>query len=297
MSDSINNCLDTFYYNFQAQTNLNILYSTTDVACYGDSTGEISIDSVTGGQSPYNFNINGNSFLNLSSGFYSVSVQDSNNCSSVVNIEIKQNQPIQSNAILYKPSCSGYSDGSISIDVSGGTYPYSINWTNGTGNIDSLYGLQKGIYELQVIDSSGCIFNEQLILDEPDSLILTFTNYTNPLNCRGELTSIDAIAAGGTPPYFYSWTNNDTTFQSIIGAGTYNCNIVDFKGCSISSIVEISEPNPFSIDSYILDEPTCDFGANVSVSWLGEPYHTIILGAMEKLLVVQIIYKLTLHGL
>ena len=33
---------------------------------------------------------------------------------------------------------------------------------------------------------------------------------------RGELTSIDAIAVGGTPPYFYNWTNNDTTFQSII---------------------------------------------------------------------------------
>ena len=121
--------------------------------------------------------------MNLSSGFYSVSVQDSNNCYLDVNIEIKQNLPIQSNAILYEPSCSGYSDGSISINVSGGSYPYSINWTNGTGNIDSLYGLQKGIYELQVSDSSGCVFNEQLILDEPDSLILTFTNYTNPLIC------------------------------------------------------------------------------------------------------------------
>ena len=120
---------------------------------------------------------------------------------------------------------------------------FHINWTNGTGNIDSLYGLQKGIYELQVSDSSGCIFNEQLILDEPDSLILTFTNYTNPLICRGELTSIDAIAVGGTPPYFYNWSNNDTTFQSIIGAGTFYCNILDFKGCSISSSVEISEPN------------------------------------------------------
>ncbi len=275
VSDSINNCLDTFYYNFQALTNLNILYSTTDVACYGDSTGEISIDSVIGGQSPYNFNINGNSFVNLSSGFYSVSVQDSNNCYLDVNIEIKQNLPIQSNAILYEPSCSGYSDGSISINVSGGSYPYSINWTNGTGNIDSLYGLQKGIYELQVSDSSGCVFNEQLILDEPDSLILTFTNYTNPLICRGELTSIDAIAVGGTPPYFYNWTNNDTTFQSIIGAGTFYCNILDFKGCSISSSIEISEPNPFSIDSYILDEPTCDFGANVSVTLIGgtSPYN------------------------
>ncbi len=277
ISDTINNCQDTFSYSFQPLTNLNVLYSTTDVLCFGDSTGEISIDSIFGGFAPYNFSISNNSFTDLIAGLYTVSVFDSNNCFIDIDIEISQNQPIKSNALLYQPSCFGYSDGSISIYISGGSYPYSINWTNGTGNIDSLYGLSHGTYELHVIDSSGCVFREQLILSEPDSLVLTFANYNNTLLCRGELTSIDAIAYGGTPPYSYNWSNNDTSFQTIVGAGTYYCSITDNKGCNLLTSVKITEPDPFSINSFVTVDATCDSAAKASVSLVGgtKPYNYI----------------------
>ena len=48
--------------------------------------------------------------------------------------------------IFYLPSCNGFSDGSIKINLTGGVGPLSYYWLNGTGTADSLYGLTAGIY-------------------------------------------------------------------------------------------------------------------------------------------------------
>ena len=62
-----NDCsLDTsFYVNQNDEISVNATIS--DVLCFGDSTGSISITSITGGESPYNYQLsNGASLSRLS---------------------------------------------------------------------------------------------------------------------------------------------------------------------------------------------------------------------------------------
>ena len=286
--DSINNCLDTFEYLLSPKTEIEFQHSVKKIICHGDSTGEIMIDTVFGGTSPYQFtalsthstNNNlfvGNSLKNLKSGNYSITIIDSNNCKINRNIQVNQSDKILSNAVFYPPSCKGYSDGRLLVNITGGVKPYFINWSNGTGNIDSLYGLEAGTYFLSVSDSEGCNIQEQLFLNEPDSLSLKFDNFSNPLNCRGELTTIDALPSGGTPPYTFSWHNFDSSFQLVTGAGIKSCTVQDKNGCKISSLIEITEPSPFTIGEYNIIEPTCNKGADISISLTGgtRPYNIL----------------------
>ena len=58
------------------------------------------------------------------------------------------------------------------------------------------------------------------------------------------LLPIKAIAAGGTAPYSYMWSTNQTTQTiTVATAGTYNVIITDAKGCQTSSSININAIN------------------------------------------------------
>ena len=73
---------------------------------------------------------------------------------------VPQGIQIDPNEVIYPPSCYGYANGSISIDITGGTGLFSYYWLNGTGSADSLYGLVDGIYTLvvdDIVDTAGTL--------------------------------------------------------------------------------------------------------------------------------------------
>ena len=121
--------------------------------CYGDSTGDIVIDSIRNGNAPYDIqwgSINNSSFF---AGSYSVHIVDSIGCLKTEVFDVSQPNQINPNEFLYHPLCNGDANGSIAINLSGGTGSLSYYWLNGTGTVDSLYGLSSGIYTLVVSDS------------------------------------------------------------------------------------------------------------------------------------------------
>ena len=53
------------------------------------------------------------------------------------------------------PTCNGYTNGSASVEPSGGTAPYTFAWQTGqTG--PNLIGIAAGEYQVTVTDDSGC---------------------------------------------------------------------------------------------------------------------------------------------
>jgi hypothetical protein len=54
------------------------------------------------------------------------------------------------------PTCSTLCNGSAVVDITNGTAPYTINWSNG-GNTASITNLCEGTYTVTVTDFNGCV--------------------------------------------------------------------------------------------------------------------------------------------
>ena len=267
--DTIFGCFDTLSAIFEPVFEMNVSATIQDAFCFGDSTGSINIDSVYGGNAPYSIEWGGVDNNNLFAGTYIIEIIDSIGCQQFEYFQVGQNSQLNVNISIYNPSCFGLNNGSIAVEPYGATFPYNIQWQNGTGSVDSLYGLSDGDYYLQITDNYGCLINDTISVDQPSELEMSFTNYSNPLACYGQLTSIDAIVSGGTGPFNISWSNNSNTLQNILAAGFWSCDITDNNGCYISDDILITEPNLFFISDSSFVNPKCDVGGTASVSTIG----------------------------
>ncbi|MEZ4893193.1 MAG: SprB repeat-containing protein [Saprospiraceae bacterium] len=73
---------------------------------------------------------------NLSAGTYTVTVTDANGCTKSKTTSIAEPPVLSLSKTKVNVSCYGGSDGSIDLSVSGGTSPYSYNWSNGATTQD-----------------------------------------------------------------------------------------------------------------------------------------------------------------
>ena len=202
-------------------------------------------------------------------GNYFLEIEDSIGCKQTFYFDVEQNDPISVNPTVVSPSCNGLTDGAIYVEVNGGQSPYYLNWSNGTGLSDSLFGLSSGNYSIFVTDNNSCEFSSTFTLNQPDSLLLTFSNYENPLACYGGLTTISAIVSGGTGPFNYSWNNNSNNSQTVLGAGSWSCDVTDNNGCFVSQSVTITQPDEFYISDSSSNNPLCSDGGSASIQTTG----------------------------
>ena len=274
IEDTLYGCYDTISVHCEADFEIFINETVNNALCYGESTGSISIDTIYGANEPYNYqwggNVGQNTFADsLYAGNYFLLIQDSIGCSQYFYFDVDQNDAIFVNSSLTSPSCNGLSDGVIHVNVNGGQSPYSLNWSNGTGISDSLFGLSSGSYTLNITDDNLCGYSTTITLSEPDSLLLYFNNYENPLDCYGGLTPISAIISGGTGPFNFLWSNGVTTSQTVIGAGLWSCDVTDNNGCTVSESVSITQPDEFYISDSTSNNPLCTDGGSASIQTSG----------------------------
>ena len=274
IEDTLYGCYDTISVHCEADFEIFINETVNNALCYGEPTGSISIDTIYGANEPYNYqwggNVGQNTFADsLYAGNYFLLIQDSIGCSQYFYFDVDQNDAIFVNSSLTSPSCNGLSDGVIHVNVNGGQSPYSLNWSNGTGISDSLFGLSSGSYTLNVTDDNLCEYSTTITLSEPDSLLLYFNNYENPLDCYGGLTPISAIISGGTGPFNFLWSNGATTSQTVIGAGLWSCDVTDNNGCTVSESVSITQPDEFYISDSASNNPLCTDGGSASIQTSG----------------------------
>lgn len=222
-------------------------FNVTDVGCYGNSTGEIDLNT-TGGTSPYNYNWSNGSttedMLNIASGNYSVSITDANGCTTILNTSVAQpTAPLSIVSTVTNINCYDIANGAINITVSGGTEPYTFLWSNGSTDKD-LSSLNVGTYTLTVTDNNGCTISETRNIIY-NNLELTSTVSATTVNCyAGNNGEISLVVSGGQTPYQYSWNNGAYTIsnpQNLV-AGTYNVIITDANGCTTSNSISVQEP-------------------------------------------------------
>ncbi|APG61102.1 hypothetical protein LPB144_12125 [Christiangramia salexigens] len=260
-----------------------------DVTCFGGNDGSIDIKPI-GGKAPYSFDwadLPGTSDpedrTGLSEGSYSVTITDSDNCEFLIE-DIEVGAPSELEATFGSSSdatCNGYSDGSIDINVSGGTPSYTYLWSNGATTQD-LTGIAAGTYSVVVTDANGCTDSlEGIEVGEPSELEATFGS-SSDATCNGYSDgSIDINVSGGTPSYTYLWSNGATT-QDLTGiaAGTYSVVVTDANGCTDSlEGIEVGEPSELEATFGSSSDATCngysDGSIDIDVSG-GTPSYTYL---------------------
>jgi len=235
----------------QPQSALFATITSTDINCFSGNNGTATVNP-SGGTSPYFISWNTIPIQNnltatgLSAGIYTATLTDSNGCttSQPLAINITQPQPLSitlSNQQNVK--CFGGNDGFLSVNVSGGSSPYTYNWNNNTlPNLATQNNLSAGLYLLNVVDNNGCNLTSQYTITQPQVLNAIITNKQD-MSCNSiDDGFIESSATGGTPPYSYYWTPCNCTIPNMYGlsAGNYNLKVTDINQCfdTISSIIQ-----------------------------------------------------------
>lgn len=181
----------------------------------------------------------------LGPGIYTLLVVDDNGCTASATVQLTVNT-FNVSAALNNISCGGANDGSVTVNIAGGTPPYQFSWTgpNGfTANTQSISNLEAGFYLLTVTDDTNCTGNFPYDIEEPVALTIS-TNITTETCVGSNDGSISTTASGGTPGYQYAWSGpNGFTGngQGINGleAGTYTLQLTDALGCVESFDIEL----------------------------------------------------------
>lgn len=178
----------------------------------------------------------------LCAGYYRVTITDMNNCSSADSVSITEPTPLVSTISGVNVNCFGGSDGSIDLEVSGGTPPYTYLWNSGQVTQD-IGNLTAGAYSVEVNDFNSCsIVTGQLITEPPTPV--SGTSVPTDVSCFGGSDGkVNLTPSGGTPPYTYLWSNSMTT-QDVdnLVAGTYTVVITDFNGCTYTKQETVGQP-------------------------------------------------------
>lgn len=160
-------------------------------------------------------------------------------------------------------TCNDGNDGTATAFVTGGTPPYSYEWTNGD-NEASITNVTAGFYAVSVTDFNGCNFTteSQQVMEPPVSVTINAVLALEP-SCPGmENGMIFVEAMDGVPPYTYSWSNgNEGPANLDIAAGFYDVMVTDQLGCKnqIEGIL-LNEPLAFNANNNT--EPTTCFAAS-----------------------------------
>ena len=297
-------CPDTYTDNVTifVSTPVTIDATVDDNICPGEIFGAIDI-TTSNGTPPFiynwtsvnnNFSSNSEDLNNLISDIYNLTVIDDLGCDHTAGPFTISPPPqdIEIFESLDPVSCFGFSDGTISTTVSGGTPPYTYTWSgdntisgNGTSTITDL---ASGNYQITVTDNNGCQNSINYYMPENSSISLnnSVSDY-NGFNVRcygGEDAWIACIASGGLQPYTYTWvdesSNNILSNQSDIyniPSGRYIFTVVDAEGCPNSLTFDINQPDSLSIDVANYSHKSCTYNNDgfIEISSWGGPDNPI----------------------
>ncbi|MCI4671480.1 MAG: T9SS type A sorting domain-containing protein [Bacteroidia bacterium] len=240
--------------------------SVLNISCAGLVDGSAEANPV-GGTAPYSYVWEHGETTKIASaipqGTWQVVVTDANGCTSFSSVTITEPDAVNGTATSTDASCFGDTNGSVEAFASGGTPPYTYDWTGGIGNMQIVNNIGAGVYILTVTDANGCPVNDTVTVAQPDEIIADVTTGFNTKTTTPFDGSLTATPRNGATPYTYYWqildsvdANDSTNFfwgdtikvdqsddrsqlQEAI-ACRYLLTVVDANGCTVETVGEIA---------------------------------------------------------
>lgn len=213
--------------------------------CAGPNTGRLAANPGNG-SSPYFYlwstGSTADSIINLSSGIYSLTITDSTGCSATNTYSLTPTSSLVAFAVGSSASCINLNVGSATIYASGGTPGYTYLWgTVPPQTTATATNIAPGHYDFTVTDALGCMVANSANIAFSSYSFYTYIGLTSPSNCGINNGSLTATSYGGTPPYTYLWSDNQTTqTASGLGVGNYSVVVTDAGGCSSTGTTYLS---------------------------------------------------------
>jgi gliding motility-associated-like protein len=238
--------------------------SSTNASCNAsDGTAWVT---PSGGVGPYTYLWNDlgaqttDTATGLPAGSYTVVITDANGCTQTATANVGSNSGMTLTANSpTNVSCFGGSDGTASVNVTGGNGPYTYVWAPSGGTGSTTTPVQAGTYTVTVTDANGCTSTSTATVTQPTQVALALSSSSN-VSCNGGTDGAATFGgSGGTPGYSYAWapSGGPGPGATNLAVGTYTCTLTDANGCSTTMTVAITEPTVLTTATSIIDAD-CD---------------------------------------
>ncbi|MFZ4425649.1 MAG: gliding motility-associated C-terminal domain-containing protein [Saprospiraceae bacterium] len=261
--------------------------------CNGGRDGALEINA-TGATPPFQFRFPGRAFsaqnkaINLGVGDYLVTARDANGCLFDTLVRVRELELVLDPSVqsVKPPSCNGFSDGAIVVNITNGLGPFQYDWGDGKGfqGANSLNEVKAGRYQVEVRDANLCkgVFDFRV----EDFPRLGVEIDRRDISCFGGKDGQAEIRGkGGVGNYSYSWENGVAgSLRGSLSMGTYRFSVKDGNNCVADSFLIINEPPElFILDAQVT--PLVCFGDNsgkiVFLGAGGTPPFTYSIGGVS----------------
>jgi len=250
-----------------------ITFDVTTAPQVCNTPGSATVSNEQGGNGTYSYewsNSSTDASVELTSGNYSVTVRDGNDCSASAAVTVgSSSTSVSFSATPSNPTCS-YQTGSIVVNNFVGASPYTVAWDG--GSVDNITGsytitnLGTGNYAVTVTDADGCGYTHTgLSIEIPDALTLNIS--TTDAICNNRSMTLTATAGFST----YAWghgsategtqgtgANANTYTVTITNGGTYSVMATAANGCSVDATLAVTvNPTPEAGASIVGDDEVC----------------------------------------
>jgi hypothetical protein len=174
-------------------------------------------------------------------------------------------------------SCYGNTDGTATVNITGGFPPYTYFWSTVPAQTTvTANNLGIGTYTVTIKNTKGCVTQATTTITQPAPLAVSSS--VTPISCFGASNGvINIVPTGGTAPYNYlSMPGNQTTAPiSNLSIGTYTVTVSDANNCKITSTYTVTQSTEI-LTSFSIASVSCngknDGAINSSTTGGAPPY-------------------------
>ncbi len=249
---------------------LTLQASLEHVSCSGAADGSISIEASGGtGAYVYEWNNGGqtNVITGLAAGSYTLTVTDENGCTSAYSKEITEPQSLEISIAGVQNAACGQNNGQASVTVTGGTSPYGYAWSNlATG--PEAGNLTAGNYTVTATDANGCSSSVLVTIQDTGNTLEVALNVLQSPACDNTADGqLSAAVTGGTMPYTYAWSNNQTGPTATgLAPGQHSLTVTDVMGCSMVQNITLEGQTMLLVSMNISAQNLCSGDSQAAVS-------------------------------
>jgi len=249
---------------------------TANTICNGGN-GAITVTVSPTGTYTYEWSTTAttNSIAGLLPGSYELTVSAGGNCTQTATYVVPDQPNTPTLSFFPTASTCELSNGSVTMNISGGVTPYTILWDNNATS-QNLTSLLAGTYSVTVTGANGCSVTGEVTVGNNNPPIDITANIIANTSCNSVGTGVVNLSINSSL-YTYTWSNGATT-SGLFGVlpGSYSVTVSAGGACTTSLDIEIpNEPNIPDMYFELLGGPSCgQSNGNINFAPSGgvEPY-------------------------